>query len=37
MSKAKYLTKKTMAGSVEAIKALDGLLVQLAVGQSVLK
>ncbi|ELT96314.1 hypothetical protein CAPTEDRAFT_168965 [Capitella teleta] len=30
ISKAKYLTKKTMAGSVDAIKSLDSLLVQLA-------
>ena len=28
---AKYLTKKTTAGSVEAVKSLDDILVQLAV------
>lgn len=30
LTKAKYLTKKTVAGSVEAIKSLDDSLVQLA-------
>ncbi|KAK6187898.1 hypothetical protein SNE40_005824 [Patella caerulea] len=30
LNKAKYLTKKTAAGSVEAIKSLDDVLVQLA-------
>ena len=28
---AKYLTKKTAAGSIEAVKALDDKLIQLAV------
>lgn len=32
--KAKYLTKKTQAGSVEAIRLLDELLVQLVVSIS---
>ena len=31
---AKYLTKKTVAGSVDAIKSLDESLVQLAVSEA---
>lgn len=31
LSRAKYLTKRTVAGSVEAVRALDDLLAQLAV------
>ncbi|WAQ97312.1 DPOD2-like protein [Mya arenaria] len=36
LTKAKYLTKKTVAGSVEAIKSLDDCLVQLAASTEVI-
>ena len=35
ITKAKYLTKKTTAGTVEAVKALDDVLVQLAASMHV--
>ncbi|KAL4239352.1 DNA polymerase delta subunit 2 [Mactra antiquata] len=36
LTKAKYLTKKTVAGSVDAIKSLDDCLVQLAASSEVI-
>lgn len=36
LTKAKYLTKKTVAGSVDAIKSLDDTLVQLAASTEVI-